>query len=236
MCQVGSCMQSQSRRPGPDADFVRRHTIEVTVRDGGRIRVRPILPDDKERLLAGLSHLSPESRYRRFFSATPTLSRATLAYLTELDYADHFAWVALDVDQPGEPGVGVARYIRDRKEPEAAEAAVAVADDHHRRGIGTLLLEVIGLTAHHHGIDRLVALVLPSNEPMKGLLHGLGARLAFDPSSGCLRAELPAPDGHDDLRSTATYQLLRAAAAGAVELRPPRAVSEDHPGEEAGPA
>lgn len=228
-------MPSRVHPPGPNADFVRRHTVEITLRDGGRIRVRPVLPDDKERLLAGLSHLSPESRYRRFFSATSSLSPAMLAYLTELDYADHFAWAALDLDQPGEPGVGVARYIRDRQEPEAAEVAVAVADDHHGRGIGTLLLEVVGLTAHQQGIDRLVALVLPSNEPMKGLLHGLGARLAFDPSTGCLRAELPAPDGHDDLRSTATYELLRAAAAGAVEVRPPRAASEEQPGEEAGP-
>lgn len=228
-------MPSRVHPPGPNADFVRRHTVEITLRDGGRIRVRPVLPDDKERLLAGLSHLSPESRYRRFFSATSSLSPAMLAYLTELDYADHFAWAALDLDQPGEPGVGVARYIRDRQEPEAAEVAVAVADDHHGRGIGTLLLEVVGLTASQQGIDRLVALVLPSNEPMKGLLHGLGARLAFDPSTGCLRAELPAPDGHDDLRSTATYELLRAAAAGAVEVRPPRAASEEQPGEEAGP-
>ena len=191
-------------------------------------------PDDKERLLAGLSHLSPESRYRRFFSATPTLSRAMLAYLTEVDYVDHFAWAALDLDQPGEPGVGVARYIRDREEPEAAEVAVAVADDHHGRGIGRLLLEVVGLTARHQGVERLVGLVLPSNESMKALLRSLGARLAFDPSTGCLRAGFPVPDGRHDVRSTATYELLRAAAAGTVEVQPPRAASGDDPRDRAG--
>jgi hypothetical protein len=61
-----------------DEAFVRRRTVEVALRDGGMVRIRPITPDDKDHILDGFRRLSPESRYRRFLSPidelTPTCS------------------------------------------------------------------------------------------------------------------------------------------------------------------
>jgi GNAT superfamily N-acetyltransferase len=37
-------------------------------------------------------------------------------------------------------GVGIARYIRDAEDPQAAEVAVTVLDHWQRRGLGTELL------------------------------------------------------------------------------------------------
>lgn len=54
-----------------------------------------------------------------------------LRYLTDIDHHDHEALVALDL---GGRGVGVARYIRHPADPQAAEPAVAIVDDWHRRG------------------------------------------------------------------------------------------------------
>jgi hypothetical protein len=48
-----------------------------------------------------MNRLSEESRYRRFFSPVKELSEKTLAYLTEVDYVDHFAWIAIAMDEPG---------------------------------------------------------------------------------------------------------------------------------------
>lgn len=45
-----------------DQEFVRRRTTEVALGDGTRIRLRPITPDDKSRLIDGFRRLSPESR------------------------------------------------------------------------------------------------------------------------------------------------------------------------------
>ena len=207
--------------PAVTDEFIRERTADVTLRDGGHIRVRPIVPGDKARLAAGMRHLSPESRYRRFFSAVDELSSKALAYLTELDYDDHFAWGAIDLDDPLRPGVGVARYVRLTGDPTAAEVAVAVTDDHQRRGIGTLLLELVAISAREHGIERLVATVLSDNEPARALLRTLGAttRRAAG-AGGAVEAEFPVPPPPEGIRDTSIFGLLRAAARGEVEVRP----------------
>jgi hypothetical protein len=100
-------------------------TVELA--DGATIRVRPVEPTDAEALAEAFERLSPDSRYRRFMSATPRLSSGTLAYLVDVDHVDHEALVALDAET--EEGVGVARYIRLAETPDAAEVAVTVARD-----------------------------------------------------------------------------------------------------------
>lgn len=62
------------------------------------------------------------------------LTEAELDYLTNIDYQDHFAWTAFALDDPGQPGIGVARFIRLVERPEAAEAAVTVIDAYQGRG------------------------------------------------------------------------------------------------------
>jgi len=138
-----------------DGEFVRRRTTEVALRDGTRVRLRPILPEDKAVLVEGFRRLSPESRYRRFMAPIQELTDDELRYLTEIDYVDHFAWLALDLEQPGHPGIGVGRYVRIPEEPDVAEAAVTVVDDYYQgRGVGTLLLEALGAVALENGIRR----------------------------------------------------------------------------------
>src|SRR5947207_6557708 len=58
----------------------------------------------------------------------PTAGCPAAAGLTEIDYHDHMAWVALDPPGPGFLGVGVGRYARPAEEPAVAEAAVTVVD------------------------------------------------------------------------------------------------------------
>ena len=46
----------------------------VTLADGSRLAIRPIEPGDRDLMRAGFERLSPESRYRRFFSPMPELT------------------------------------------------------------------------------------------------------------------------------------------------------------------
>ncbi len=64
--------------------------------DGSRIDLREVRADDKQAIADGFSRLSPESRYRRFFSARDRLSPSDLRYLTEVDHRDHEAVIAFD--------------------------------------------------------------------------------------------------------------------------------------------
>jgi len=191
--------------------------VVLALRDGGRIRIRPIVPEDRELIRWGFDHLSDESRYRRFMGLK-RLSEHDLDYLTNIDYTNHFAWVAFAHDVQHEPGIGVARYVRDKTNPEEAEAAVAVLDEYHKRGIGTLLLEALAAVALENGIRRFVGYVLVDNTPMKDLLHTLGAKLATD-SPGVERMTLELPQQLDELKGTPLYRVLRAVARG--EAPPP---------------
>jgi hypothetical protein len=95
--------------------------VVADLRDGTRIEIRPIRPEDRDDLAAGMRRLSPDSRYRRFLCPTDVLSEAELEYLTIVDHKDHEALVALELET-GE-GLGVARFVRWPDDPEAAEFA-----------------------------------------------------------------------------------------------------------------
>jgi GNAT superfamily N-acetyltransferase len=196
-----------------DEEFIRSRTTELSLPDGGLVRLRPIVPEDKAALVEGFQRLSPESRYRRFMAPITELTDDQLAELTEVDYTDRFAWMAFSLDEAGTPGMGVARYVRDPSEGEVAEAAVTVIDDYHGRGLGRLLLEFLGAVALENGIKRFRGYALEDNHPIRELLHRLGAELAHD-SPGVLRFELDLPARADQLRGSPMYEVLRAVARG----------------------
>ena len=197
----------------PTQGFVDRHTTEVALADGTPLLLRPITPDDKRLLAAGFEQLSPESRHSRFFVTQPSLTSHMLAYFTEIDYVDHFAWVVLVGPAPGAPGAGVARYIRLRDRPEAAEAAVTVVDAFQRRGVGTLLLEALTMIALENDVTAFVGHVLVENTGMRTVLEHAGARLDFD-APGVLRFEIDLPAQVAELRTSPLYDVLRAVARG----------------------
>lgn len=189
--------------------------VGVDLRDGSRVRVRPIEPTDREALVAGFERLSDRSRYRRFLASTPRLTSTVLTYLTEVDHHDHEALLALD-DATGD-AVGVARFVRE-DEPESAEAAVTVVDDWQGRGLGTSLLEMLSDRAREEGIRRFTATLLAENREMLDLFESLGPVEVVDRTAGTIEvvAELPEEGTGIDLR-----EALRAAAQAVVQLARP---------------
>jgi nucleotide-binding universal stress UspA family protein len=140
------------------------------LRDGSRIEIRPIAPEDRDTLRQGFERLSPESRYRRFFGPMPQLSERDLDYLVDVDHHDHEALVATD---PGTgDGVGVARFVR--TEPQTAEPAVVVVDDWQGRGVGTELMQALVDRAREEGISRFRAPVLATNADAIRVLERVG--------------------------------------------------------------
>lgn len=200
-----------------DEDFIARRTAEVPLRDGGRVVVRPITPEDKEALRDGFLRLSDASRRFRFFTSKDTLSEREIDYLTNVDYTDHFAWVAFDPDQEM-AGVGVARYVRVADDPTVAEPAVAVVDDHHRRGIGGILLALLAESAHANGIEHFRAEVLGDNAEVLTGIADIGK--VTEAQSGVLSLEIALPLPGAVFERTGAYELLRRVAAGRIVARP----------------
>jgi RimJ/RimL family protein N-acetyltransferase len=169
----------------------------VQLEDGGRYELRPIRPDDKHALEDGFARMSPQTRLSRFFTNTTKLTDEQLRYFTEIDYVDHFAWVVFSLDDPAHPGVGVARYIRLPDDPEAAEAAFTVIDDHQHRGLGILLVVALADVARKNGVHRFVLFIRSDNDAMIGLARALGAHMVVD-EPGVLRGELLLDEFADD--------------------------------------
>ncbi len=142
--------------------------FETTLPDGAQIVVRPIRPEDKPLLVAGMERLSERSRRLRFLSGVDHLSRQQLAYLIEIDGRDHQAWGVLSDDEP----VAVGRFIRGAGDD--AEVALTVVDEWQRRGIGKLLLEVLAVGAEKVGIRRFMFVALPENTGIRALLARFG--------------------------------------------------------------
>jgi RimJ/RimL family protein N-acetyltransferase len=183
------------------------------LRDGEQILVRPIRPEDRAELAAGMERLSPESRYRRFFTPTSQLSASQLSYLTEVDHHDHEALVAVQPETGY--GIGVARFVRSADDEELAEVAVAVADSWQGRGVATALLNRLSERARAEGVRRFSAEILSHNHPMLELIDDLGEVNVKHSDHGSLEVEveLPAEGMGAELRET-----LRAAARGLLRV------------------
>jgi GNAT superfamily N-acetyltransferase len=177
--------------PEPASNELTALVVPVELRDGSRVRIRQVRPSDEDLLLSGFEQLSPTSRYRRFLSPVPELSRGMVRYLIDVDHHNHEAVVALD--DAAENGLGIARYVRDQRRPETAEVAVTVIDEWQGRGLGTLLLDAISVRAHDEGITTFTALMLAENKEMLDLLKALGPVRVLDRSTGTVEVEVAIP-------------------------------------------
>jgi hypothetical protein len=59
---------------------------DVVLADGGTVHLRPIQPEDADRLVALHARLSPESIRYRYFAPHPTLSPREVEWLTNVDH------------------------------------------------------------------------------------------------------------------------------------------------------
>jgi GNAT superfamily N-acetyltransferase len=145
----------------------------TTLRDGSKVLIRPITAGDKSGLTAAFERLGERSRQLRFLGHKKRLTGAEVAYFTEVDHTDHEALVGTEAGS-GEI-VGVARYVRLAPEGECAEAAVVVADDWQRRGLGTALLTHLAERALRQGISRFEGTLLWENRAVIEVFKRLGA-------------------------------------------------------------
>src|SRR5438309_7665572 len=195
-------------------------TLTLELRDGTSVLVRPIVPEDKDRLRRGFRRLSAQSRARRFGVPMRDLTDEQLHYLTEIDHASHMAWIALDPSQPEGPALGVARYVRLEGDGSVAEAAVVVADTYQGRGLGSILLSMLGVAASANGIGLFRAYVGTDNAPMLEILRELGGTVALE-EPGLYRVDLPIPADPEELPDTPTGRVFKAIAK---RVLPPLAV------------
>jgi acetate---CoA ligase (ADP-forming) len=190
-------------------------TVDVALRDGATVCVRPMRSGDEPGLRDLLDGLSLESRWLRFFSAGADLEKAAF-YMAGLEPERGRGLVAV----AGDPERIVAHAAYICESPERAEIAFEVADDWHGRGIGTVLLAHLSELAEADGIATFTAYVLPDNHKMVQVFRDSGFTVEVKSHPGELQIELPAQLGAEARARFADRERIAAAAAVAHVLRP----------------
>jgi len=141
----------------------------VVLRDGRRVHLRPVRPDDAPALCALYDRLSVRTAYQRFFTVMRRLPPDWARVFATVDYRRRLALVAEAVVD-GEPAlVGVGRYEAGQTDP-TPEVAFVVQDGWQGQGLGTVLLQSLIRAGAARGYRRFRAYVLAENAPMLGLL------------------------------------------------------------------
>jgi acyl-CoA synthetase (NDP forming)/GNAT superfamily N-acetyltransferase len=156
---------------------------DVLLRDGRTAHLRPITPDDGERLVTFYEAVSDQSKDFRFFSPMPRLSDKDVHRFTHVDHRDRVAFVLTVADRI----IGVGRY--DVVRPRLAEVAFLVQDRHQGRGVGQLLLEHLAQAARERGVNRFEAEVLAENTRMLQVFREQGYSVTGEYEEGAVHLE-----------------------------------------------
>jgi acetyl coenzyme A synthetase (ADP forming)-like protein len=163
--------------------------VDVILRDGRTLRLRPPRSDDARALLEFFSNLSPRSLYLRFHGM-PQIRDELVERLLEPDWVERGALLGTFAEDGDEHVVAVANYERLR-DPTVAEAAFSVADEYQRKGIGTRLLEQLARRAAAVGIESFLAEVLSDNRDMLGVFESAGFELTRELAGGETEVRFP---------------------------------------------
>jgi acetyl coenzyme A synthetase (ADP forming)-like protein len=144
----------------------------LILRDGTTAQIRPARPEDSEALRTFFERLSPESRRRRFFSASVPRPELLTALCDNSNPRSTLTLMVTRV-QEGEPRiVATGSYLA--KDDSTAEVAFAVDDALHGKGLGTLLLERLALLAVQKGFTRFWAVTHADNQAMRDVFRESG--------------------------------------------------------------
>ena len=148
-----------------------------TLRDGRRVEIRALRPDDRADLIAAVDRSSGQSLYHRFFAIKRSFTESKIDYFLNVDFVNHVALVAI-VDVVGQAVIaGGARYVV--VQPGKAEIAFTVVDQYQGQGVGTALMHHLATIARGAGLKELIAEVLPDNVPMLKVFEKSGSFLSM---------------------------------------------------------
>ena len=177
-------MGSESRR----TDDLSNYSVTESLRDQRTVIIRAIRPDDKGLIIDGLNNVSAESIYRRFLAIRKEITPEGLKKVTEVDFVNVVALVAVVEKDGNAQIVGGGRYIRTTG--ESAEVAFLIGDAFHGLGIASLLFKHLVAIARSSGITQFEAEVLASNEAMLKVFARSGLPLTRTATSGTVHVSM----------------------------------------------
>jgi acetyl coenzyme A synthetase (ADP forming)-like protein len=188
--------------------------VDVALRDGSTLRVRPVAPADAPAVRSFFEALSLESIGLRFFGA-PNVDWIT-KWAVDVDYADRYALVA--TSGPAQDVVGHGAYVR--IDSERAEVAFVVADEWQGYGIATIMLGQLAAAAQEHAISVFTAEVLPRNHRMIDVFRHSGFPVELHVRGDVIDVEFPTSLSAEALERFEQRERTAAVAALRSFLQP----------------
>ena len=163
-----------------------------TMKDGSRLLIRPIRPEDEPMMIKFHQNVSERSVYFRFFHMLNLSYRTAHERLTRICFIDYDRETALVAEhknaETGEKEIlAVGRLVKQQGENEA-EFAILIADKYQRSGLGTGLLKRLVGIGRKENNRRIKADILYENRGMQRVCEKLGFRLHYDSEEEVVKA------------------------------------------------
>jgi acetyltransferase len=164
-------------RPYPDK-FIK----QIELREGTKVTLRPIKPEDEPMWLELLASCSKESIYSRFRYFFHWESHDVAARYCYIDYDREIAIVA-EIEEEGKRKLlGVGRLIAD-PDHEEVEYAVLIADAWQQKELGSLLTDYCLDIAKRWKLRRIVAQTTTDNHRMLSVFERRGFAIRMESDS-----------------------------------------------------
>jgi acetyltransferase len=151
-----------------------------TLKDGEKVDIRPIRPEDEPALVRFHESLSERTVYSRYLQLLNLSQRTAHERLTRICFIDYSRQMAL-VAERNDPRTGEREIIGVGRLQgiggEEAEYAIVISDDYQKQGIGTEFLRRLIEIGRLEGVKVIVAEILSDNTVMQKIAEKLGFKM-----------------------------------------------------------
>jgi GNAT acetyltransferase-like protein len=191
-------------------EYLARHprSFDVRLRDGRRVRIRPLVPQDRVDITRGIERVYQTTHPFHWRRTEQHDRDAELGLLAEAVQGSHRGWGAIALDEPGRPGIGVARFIRTPDDPWHARVAIGIVADYDGVELGRVLLQTLLVGAAEAGLRTLLADVSPANAVALKLFKAAGAD-AVESAGDAVRLAIPVSQPLRTYRNSGQFRIPR---------------------------
>lgn len=180
-------------RPYPE-----KYVKPIKLRDGTKVTLRPIKPEDEPLWMEMLGSCSKETIFSRFRYFFHWASHEVATRYCYIDYDREIAIVA-EIEEAGKKKlIGVGRLIADSGH-ETVEYAVLIVDQYQKKELGSILTDYCLDIAKHWDLRRIVAQTTTDNRRMIAVFQKRDFQIIFndaDSTVDVVKELKPAPISH----------------------------------------
>ena len=171
-----------------------QYASSFVLKDGTKITIRPIRPEDEPLMVQFHGTLSERSVYLRYFCSMSLRTRVDHKRLVRICSADYDRQIPLVADRQdpktAEHAILAVGRLSKLESGTEAEVAVLVSDAWQRKGLGSEMLRRVVDVARAEGLKRVSGELLRDNLAMQVLLKRAGFRLHMLEDATSLRGTL----------------------------------------------